>query len=364
MHFLVELIAAGFLADGQMSLRPSPQDALRLVEDGQFARARQVIPGLIEDAKRTGSAPGWRAKLWHLLGAAANRLGRYQEAEDALNRGLQLCDHMRPAAPELTIALLVELADASLNQGHPDEANRVLHRAMGIASKDLPPGHPRMASVQHSLGVLFWMQGQLSRAEKAFRLAMTILEGSLRAGHADVALAAIDLAGLLTITGRQAEAVPLFERSKTVFERVYGPDHPDTIAATYALGVALTKSAPARAEVMLRQAVANWRASQPERHPNMVKFLAALASSRWAQGDASEAGVLGEQALRLSRELFGPEHPDAIAQMCDHARLLKAIRRGKEAAALKKEADRIGALKGYREPGRHQIDILALRGRY
>ena len=187
MHFLVELIAAGFLVDGQICPRPSPHDARRLVEDGQFVRARQVIPGLVEDAKRTGSAPGWQAKLW------------------------------------------------------------------------------------------------------------------------------------------QAEAVALFERSKTVFERVYGSGHPDTIAATYAPGAALTKSTPARAEVMVRQAVANWRASQPERHSNMVKFLAALASSRWAQGDASEAGVLGEQALRLSRELFGPEHPHAIAQMCEHARLLKAI---------------------------------------
>ena len=49
---------------------------------------------------------------------------------------------------------------------------------------------------------------------------------------------------------------------------------------------------------------------------------------------------------------------------CVTTRLLKAILRGKEAAALKKEADRIGALTGYREPGRHQIDILALRGRY
>src|SRR5688572_21348082 len=115
MHFLVELIAPGFLADGQMSPRRSPPEAaLRLVEDGQFARARQVIPGLIEDAKRTGSAPGWQAGLWHLLGVAANRLGRYEEAEDALKSGLQLCDHIQPAAPELTIALLVELADASL----------------------------------------------------------------------------------------------------------------------------------------------------------------------------------------------------------------------------------------------------------
>jgi hypothetical protein len=226
MHFLVELIAAGFLADGQICPRPSPHDALRLVEDGQFVRARQVIPGLVEDAKRTGSAAGWQAKLW------------------------------------------------------------------------------------------------------------------------------------------QAEAVALFERSKTVFERVYGSGHPDTIAATYAPGAALTKSTPARAEVMVRQAVANWRASQPERHSNMVKVSGSAGVLALGAGGRQRSwGTRRTSTPAIARTI----RPGASACDCSDVRaraLAQGDWRGKEAAALKKEADRIGALKGYRKPGRHQIDILALRGRY
>jgi tetratricopeptide (TPR) repeat protein len=287
-----------------------------------------------------------------------------KKAEAALSRGVQLRDHSAPAAPELAIALLVELADASLNHGHLDDANRVLRRAMGMASKDLLAGHPRFASVQHSLGVLFWAQGQLSRAEKAFRLSLTILEGSQGHDHPDVAAAAGGLAGLLTMTGRQAEAMPLFGRGKAIFDRLYGPAHPDAIGATFALGAALLKSAPDKAELLLRQAIANWGLSQPEQHPHMIKFLSALATSRYAQGDHREAGILNEQALQMSRDIFGTEHPHVIAQMYEHAQLLKATRRGKEAAALKREADRIRALRGYSEPDRHRIDILALGGRY
>jgi hypothetical protein len=208
------------------------------------------------------------------------------------------------------------------------------------------------------------MQGNLSRAEKAFRQALTILENSLGPEHADVAVAASGLAGFLTMTRRQAEAIPLLERSKVVFERLYGPAHPDTISATFALGTALITSAPAEAERMLRGAVGNWRASQPERHPHMIKFLGALATSRYAQGDYRGAVILSGQALQMSKEIFGPEHAHAIAQMYQHAQLLKDSRRGKEAAALKREADRIRELGGYGAVDRHRIDILALRGRY
>ena len=123
----------------------------------------------------------------------------------------------------------------------------------------------------------------------------------------------------------------------------------------------LEESAPARGELMLRQAIANWRASQPERHPNMIKFLSALAISRRAQGDYREAGILSEQALQMSKDIFGREHPNAVAQMYEHALLLGASRRRKEGAALRKEADRIRALKGYGESDRHRVDILALQ---
>jgi hypothetical protein len=61
----------------------------------------------------------------------------------------------------------------------------------------------------------------------------------------------------------------------------------------------------------------------------------------------------------MSKDIFGLDHPNVVAQMYEHARLLRVSRRRREATALKREADRIRALKGYNEVSRHQIDILA-----
>jgi tetratricopeptide (TPR) repeat protein len=362
---LLELVVVGFLAAAQSSAPPpSPpgarEEALQLMVKGQFADARRIVTILIDDAKRTGSPLGYQAGLWHLLASTESRLGRYEEAKAALNRALQLSDNGRAAAHETAVALLVDLTNANLNQGDLEEANAALRRAMGIASMHLRPDHPRLGAVHHSLGVLFWMQGQLSRAEKAFRRAVTILEGSLGPDNADLAAVMSGLAGLLTMTARHADAIPLHERSKTILERIHGPAHPDAIGATFALGVALMKSAPERAELLLRQALANWRLSQPDQHPHIVKFLSALATSRYAQGDYREAGILSERALQMSRDIFGPEHPKTVSQIYEHSQRLRSTRRGKEAATLKKDADRIRALKGYGESDRHRVDILAL----
>jgi len=46
--------------------------------------------------------------------------------------------------------------------------------------------------------------------------------------------------------------------------------------------------------------------------------------------------------------------------MYDRAQLLKAAKRGKEAATLKEQADKIREAMGYAEIGRHSIDIHAL----
>ena len=205
---------------------------------GQSAEARQIVLALIENAERAGSPPGYQAGLWHLLGVAQHRLGSYDEAKAALNRGSQALNQGQQTAPELRIALLVELADVNLNQGDLGEANAVLRRALGFASKELPSRHPRLASVHHSRGILFWMQGQLSHAEKALRQSLTILEESRGHDHPDTAVVEGGLARLLTMTGRQAQAIPLIERSKTTLERIYGPLHPDKIVATCALGAA------------------------------------------------------------------------------------------------------------------------------
>src|SRR5690348_13564078 len=79
------LMAASMLVAAQSgavrSFQPhSEEEGLRLVTNGRFAEARQVLTGLIEDATRAGSPPVDQARRWRLLGVAENRLGRYAEA--------------------------------------------------------------------------------------------------------------------------------------------------------------------------------------------------------------------------------------------------------------------------------------------
>ena len=110
--------------------------------------------------------------------------------------------------------------------------------------------------------------------------------------------------------------------------------------------------------------MAGWLTLQPERHVTVVALLNALAWARLGQGDPSGSAALSEQALKLARELLGPEHPRVMILLYDRASLLKAAKRGRDAAAARKEADRIRQAKGYPEPRRqqHSIDIRTLRG--
>jgi tetratricopeptide (TPR) repeat protein len=330
------------------------------MDKGEFSAARDLAVELIAQ-EGPGSSPTYGARLRHLVGIAENRLGRYEQSSDALRRGLELCVGQEGTVPELTIALLEELAAAHSNLGDLNEADRALRRASQLAADYLPPGHVRLAAIQHALGTLYWSRGQLSRAEHAFRISLKMIERTAGPDHADAAAAAMSLGGLLSSTGRGTAAVPLLKRSLSTFERVYGPVHPDTISAAYALAVVLGESQPAPAETLLGEAMANWRRSQPERHPHMIKFLSALARLRCIRRAFDEAAFLSRQALQLSIDLFGAEHSHAVAQMYEHALLLKDAGKRREAAAVKKEADRIRAVKGYTEQDRLQVDILALR---
>jgi hypothetical protein len=85
------LLATGFLVAGHSSpLPPSfprPQDeVLRLVAKGQFAEARQVVAGLIEDARTNRFSLDYEAGLWRLLGSAENTVGRYKKRKQQSNR--------------------------------------------------------------------------------------------------------------------------------------------------------------------------------------------------------------------------------------------------------------------------------------
>ena len=345
---------------------PTPQDELiRRVSQGRHIQARELAHRLIREAAAPGSGAGipYRAALYELLGTTETALENYGEAQQALEHGLKLCEQHQAALPELQVSLLVSLAETHSVRANVAEANRILQRALAVATSGLPPDHPRLASVLDGLGLLYAARGEISRAEQFVRRALAILERRLGPTHPDAAIEALTLASLLLTANRHTEAVPLIERSRNVLERTYGRSHPRTVFAGYNLGIAQLKSNPAGAETALRTTLADWRESQPERHTITARFLNALAAARQEQGDIAEALNLNNHALDILRDVVGPEHPVVVTAMYDRARLLLLGKRKKDAAALRKDADRIRLAKGDPEPGQHSIDIQALRAR-
>jgi len=355
------LAILSFAAGVLMAQTSAPQEeVLRLVKEGHFGEARQLTSRLIVEAEHSGVDIPDRAGLSQVLGIAEIEAGRYYEAESALKKGLSLFDRHPSAAPQVMISLLVLLADAHTAQGQTHEAEAVLRRAVKTAERYLPAGHPGFASALSALGTLYWTRGQMSRAEAAYLKSLAILEANFGATHPDFNVLLSNLAGLLVMTGRRAEAIPMLESAQKRLQEAYGPADLLCIGVGYDLAVALTKSEPSRAESLLRQSLSGWRVSRPELHPNTAAFLNALAWTRYEQGDVREAIVLNERALEISREVLGVWHSQVMSIMYDRAQLLKAAKRGKEAATLKEQADKIREAMGYAEIGRHSIDIHAL----
>src|SRR5437762_108445 len=104
MRNAIDLLLTGGMFLAQAG---TPQDeALRLVNEGQYANARPVVIRLIDEAAGSGAANSYRASLLQLLGRVEHGLGRYKEAEQALSEGVELCERQAKPDPSIYVALL------------------------------------------------------------------------------------------------------------------------------------------------------------------------------------------------------------------------------------------------------------------
>lgn len=340
-------------------ISPEQRRVLDLVDSGRHADAREEIRRLLPQA----AGPDSRSGLLGLLGAVENYLGHFEAARAALEEGIPLCEQLQPPAWEGQVSMLVSLAEAQTGLHLLPEAYQTLRRALSLSESRLGPDHLRTAGVLDGLGVWYVAQGNWSRAEASVRRALALLEKGLGPDDRSVASETSALVFILIATGRNDEALTLAGRNAKTFARVLGPIHPDTLQARWLEARLLVKTAPAQAEKILREVMAAWSASQPELHPSYLGMLGTLSQSREAQRDLREAVALSQRALDLGREVLGPEHLNVVLSMYQHARLLQAARRGKEATKLRKQADQLRTRHRYPLPGQHTVDIWTLRGR-
>src|SRR5262249_34429314 len=121
-------------------------------------------------------------------------------------------------------------------------------------------------------------------------------------------------------------AAAAFEQALDIRRKALGPDHPDTIESLARLGLhrLLSGDAPAARPLLEEALAARRRAGTPD-HLATAGALAHLAQAQHALGDLHQTWVHQTAAHVLYERVLGEVHPDAIRTLTQASASLLAL---------------------------------------
>ncbi len=335
----------------------SPADALT---------ARQILDdGAARLASELADRPLVRARLEETIGTVYAQLALYDQAERHLLEALSLRQaHLPPEHVDLATSrgalgrlylhrgrldeageqfeaarvslarggasaehaiLLGDMGRLARQQGHFDEAQKLLERALELQEATLPANDPELAVGLNNLGNLHFSRGRAAEAEVFYARAVEVLRAGFPVGHPRLVQGLGNLAAALATQGRLEEAAVLFEETLAARRAVLGNDHPAVAESLNNLGVLrLDLGQAAAAEPLHREALAIRERVLGPNHPLVAWSLENLGRVRESLGDRAEAEALLRQALAVREGALGVEHPDVGRSLDRLGRLVRA----------------------------------------
>jgi tetratricopeptide (TPR) repeat protein len=124
-----------------------------------------------------------------------------------------------------------DLAAAAIGRADLDGAEAFVRRALDMAPRVLPEGHPLRAAALNNLAQVCRFRQRYAEAEQHYRAAIAIWESAMGPRHPDTAKGLLNLAALHHERGRERAAEELYRRAASVFRDAYGDDHELTLIA-------------------------------------------------------------------------------------------------------------------------------------
>ncbi|UVJ44301.1 tetratricopeptide repeat protein [Pseudomonas sp. LS1212] len=315
------------------------------VAQGLFTKAEPLYQEALAISKKA-LGPGHPdvAEGLHNLAALYHAQGLYAQAEPLFQQALAINKKARgPAHPDVAKSLnnLALLYDS---QGLYAQAEPLFQEALAISKKALGPAHPDVAVSLHNLAALYDAQGLYAQAEPLFQEALAISKKALGPAHPDVAKSLNNLALLYDSQGLYAQAEPLYQEALAISKKALGPAHPDVAVSLNNLAALYyAQGLYAQAEPLYQEALAISKKALGPAHPDVAVSLNNLAALYYAQGLYAKAEPLYQEALAISKKALGPAHPDVATLLENFADLLTKLKREKEAADLRTQANAIRA---------------------
>jgi non-specific serine/threonine protein kinase/serine/threonine-protein kinase len=267
---------------------------------------------LRERRARSGPSSEETAESWNDLGNMFTSQGKYDSAETALQRALEI-RRRRGGADTVTAANLLDLADVATNTNRLARADTLAREALAIYRQ---VAGERDFAVAMAMGRVVSIQltsGELAKAESTGRATIAMLRELGQDEHPQSIPILSDLAIILSNEGKFTEALAIARRTVALDSSLLGTSHPSLATHLENLGyVYQNADLPDSAVVLVKQVLAMRRALLADDNPAIGRTLFNLASLEYAVGSYREAEPHYEEALLRMRRAYGPEHPDVV----------------------------------------------------
>lgn len=274
---------------------------------------------------------------WHMKSAEAARLldklgtyllqhGRYNDAEELLQQGLKIREHLFGSRHLEVARSLTNLGLLSYYQYQDIQAESLYLRALEINEQLLDPTHPTLVNLLHYLGDLYYNQDKYTQAEAYYQKALTILAQTPASEPGDLATNVSGLGLTWYKQQKYAEAEPLLKQALEIDIETLGADHPDV--ATQLTNLARLYQDQGNypeAEAFFQ------RALTIREHALGPSALAVAASLHYLaryyrdQGRYAEAEPLLSRAMTIVRQGLGLTNPLCIEVVRDYSDLLQKM---------------------------------------
>jgi hypothetical protein len=148
-----------------------------------------------------------------------------------------------------------------------------------------------------------------------------------------------NLANLLSDQGKLSDAEPLYREALAGYRRTLGDEHPDTLGSINNLAnLLMDQGKLGDAEPLYREALAGCRRTLGDEHPNTLDSIECMAILLKNQVKLGDAEPLYREALAGKRRTLGDEHPSTLGSINNLANLLRAQGKLGDAEPLYREA--------------------------
>ena len=300
----VALSASPFTKVFAGSIAPLEPSANDLIATGQYQLAADALVRAIRQNRVPGQQDQESAVLLSNLGLVFDKLGRYVEAETALEKSVHIFRDLNDTAGQNYARALNNLANVHLNQKRYAKATGMFNDALAIYRSGPQDSARDIALVLNNLGLASLSQQHYAQAEQLFRDSLD-LHPKARENSPEIGITLNNIALSCKLQNRLQEAAGLYSQAIDIWRRSAAIPRPEVAVGLHNL--ASLENALGhndRSEEHFKEALTIVEASFPAEHPTRTSIMTGYADLLLKLGRKREAKQLlaGVRTLRAKHD--------------------------------------------------------------